>query len=139
MANLAMQEIGRLPWVKEALEKVAWIYAETRVKIKQRARIKEAVENFNKVVGSRVITQAEALLVAEEAPVEVEAGIGRLDGSPLFPPLPLRAFMLRKPAKTRFASIESTLEAYLRGRDVLLEFLHAPDVFSNLWPIPNPR
>ena len=56
VANLAMQDIGRLPWVKEILENVAWITPETRVKIKLSARIKEAIEKFNKFVGSQVTT-----------------------------------------------------------------------------------
>ena len=134
VANLAMQDIGRLPWVKEILDTVAWVTAETRVKIKLRARIKEAIEKFNNIVGSQVNTQAQAPLDTGEAPVGGDDDIRGLHGSPLFPPLPLKAVMLRKPAKTRFASIESTLEAYLRSRGVLLEVVQAPDFFSNLWP-----
>ena len=116
VAKIAMQSIARLTWVKEVLGKVSWITAETGVKIKLRARIKEAIDKFNKVVGSRMTNQAEASLVADEAPGKGDDGICGLDGSPLFPPLPRRAVMLQKPAKTRFASIESTLEAYLRNR-----------------------
>ena len=78
-------------------------------------------------------------MVADEAPFKGDVGIRGLGGSPLFPPLPLRAVMLWRPAKTRFASIKSTLEAYLRRRGVRLEVFPTPDFFINLRPIPNPR
>ena len=47
--------------------------------------------------------------------------------------------MLRKPVKTRFASIEGTLEAFLRCRVVLLGLVQAPDFTRNLWEASNAR
>lgn len=56
-----------------------------------------------KALDLSVANQAEAQLVAEEAPVKVDTGIRGLGGSTFFPPLLLRPVVLRKTAKTCFS------------------------------------
>ena len=48
------------------------------------------------------------------------------------PVLPKTAVMLRRPSRTRFASHESVLEAYLRTRPILIEIVSS-DAFRNLY------
>ena len=55
----------------------------------------------------------------------------------MFPPTPATAVMLCKPVKTRFASIESTLQAYIRTRLVLLGVVQSQDFCLNLWTATN--
>ena len=43
------------------------------------------------------------------------------------------AVMLRMPSRTRFASIESTLEAYLRTRATLVGIVQAPEFSTKLY------
>ena len=81
MANLTMQDIGRLPWVKEVLKKLLALPLR-RVKIKLRTRI---IETINQFVGSQVTNQAEVPLVADEPPFERDAGICGPGGSSLSP------------------------------------------------------
>lgn len=119
-----MQDIGSLPWVKDVLDVVAWVATETKQKLKLRARVTEAVAEYNKSI-SRTDSGARRNL---EIPTAT-----RTSTEELLAPLPPTAIMLKKPARTRFASIESTLEAYIRTRVVLLGVVQSPDFFRNLW------
>ncbi|PXF45933.1 hypothetical protein BWQ96_04294 [Gracilariopsis chorda] len=116
-----MHDLRRLLWVKEILEFVAWITSETRVKTKPRLRIKDAIDKYNQNLCSEEPAQ-QSSSIEEVAIVEDEgdAIVCGLDGLDFIPPLSARAIMLRKPAKTRLASIESTLQAYVRCCIVVL-------------------
>lgn len=111
-----MQDIASLPWDKSVLDVVATVTTETKQKTKLRARLAD----YNKTVDRSA------------SPPALSAARG-LAQKPLFPPLSRTAVTLKKPAKTRFASIESTLEAFIRTRPVLRHVVDAPDFYSNLW------
>lgn len=91
VANLCMQDIGDLPWIKAGLDRVEAVATVTKNKIKLRARIFEAIDAYNKTIGPQVSPP--------------QPGTNELSPEASFPPLPRTAVTLKRPSKVRFAWI----------------------------------
>ena len=112
---------------------MTWIASETRQESKLRARVKEAIVDYNRTIAPQF--RGTSIGARQEEPA---GGLIRgVEGQVVFPPTPATAVMLCKPVKTRFASIESTLPAYIRTRLVLLGVVQSQDFCLNLWTATN--
>ena len=112
VANLCMQDIWNIPRVKEVLNTVTWIASETMQKLKLRARVMEAIVEYNRTISPQ--SRGTRIGPCQE---EIAGGLTRgVEGRVMFLPTIATAVTLCRPVKRRFASIESTLQAYIRTR-----------------------
>ena len=122
LADLPMKDIGKMPWVKQMLDKVAFIAKETRGKRKLLTRFKDSVEAYNSNI-------------PDEAGQDAHAQVGP-DGFPVIKPT---AFMLLKASLTRLASHEGILEAFLRTRGLLTTIVATKESFATCYGVFAPK
>ncbi|PXF44360.1 hypothetical protein BWQ96_05880 [Gracilariopsis chorda] len=112
MANLLMQDIGDISWVKEVLSIVSTVIADLRNHPKLYSRFKDLKTAFN-------------LKCSAQSSLGTDC-YGRVQ-------LPKTAILPCRLVATRFASSESMAASFLRRKEVLLSLVDCPDFNARLY------
>ena len=112
--DLLMKYQSKIEWIARTILRVCDVIRETRKKRKLLARIRANVIAFNKTIPGQC-TQNDSRTM-----------LGQL------PEVRKTALMLHMPSRTRFASLESVLEAFLRTRNIVAYIMGTPEFTKNL-------